>query len=317
MDKALTTSNVPPQFLYSAFLLGHVPWQSLSSDPRVSYGIYVPAKQYNPELVAGSDDEKKLPLLVYIHGTRRMVSAIQKDGDLISFAESTPCAVLAPLFPAGLDGPNDLDSYKLLRSKTLRSDQALWSILDEVAHRWPGISTKKVFLMGFSGGGQFAHRLLYLYPERVAAVSAGAPGMATVLDDAKKWPAGVADVESLFGKRVQKDLIRQVQIQLVVGSEDNALHGGEEFWEWVREMKARMKKTTTVDSENKEKEGEGLGDMRKGRLDTLRELQALWKQDNIEARLDIVEGMAHEEGPARQIVLEFLRSAILGKNGDD
>ncbi len=87
--------------------------------------------QYKPSLTNDSPPKDKLPLLVYIHGTRRRISAVDSDDDLVPFAEATPCAILAPLFPVGLDGPNDLDSYKLVRSKTLRSDLALLAMLDE------------------------------------------------------------------------------------------------------------------------------------------------------------------------------------------
>jgi poly(3-hydroxybutyrate) depolymerase len=107
-----------------------------------------------------------------VHGTARTWTAIYEE-ELISFADRTPCAILAPLFPASLNGPNDLDSYKKLHSPSLRSNLALLSVLDEIAPRWPEIRTDKIFMVGFSGGGQFPHRFLYLYPERLAAVGVG------------------------------------------------------------------------------------------------------------------------------------------------
>jgi poly(3-hydroxybutyrate) depolymerase len=332
MDKALSTADVPPRFLKDALLVGHIPWRTLASEPRVCYRLYVPARHYNPFLTATSPASDKLPLLVYMHGTRRNIAAIDSADDLVRFADATPCAVLAPLFPAGVDGPHDLDSYKLLASRSLRSDLALLAMLDEVARRWPGVDAHRVYLMGFSGGGQFAHRFLYLYPERMRAVSVGAPGRATVLDRTRRWPVGIAGVEDLFdGRQVKVEDIRGVRIQLVVGTEDNVVHGGEGFWEWVRAMKAKGRAVTgtatataTGTGENgvkitngDEKAGGGaeqntsLEDMRQGRLDTVRELQALWRDQGIEAQLDIVEGMAHDERPARNVVLGFLRTAML------
>ncbi|KAJ9196219.1 hypothetical protein DTO021D3_6678 [Paecilomyces variotii] len=139
MEKPLSTADIPKHFLKTAFLVGHVPVKALASDPRVSYGMYIPPRHYDT-------DSSRLPLLVSVHGTGRNLSGLYGQ-ELVSFADSTPCAILAPLFPAGLDGPNDIDSYKKLRSSTLRSDLALLSMLDEVAHRWPGIRTDKVFLM--------------------------------------------------------------------------------------------------------------------------------------------------------------------------
>lgn len=332
MEKAITAADVPPQFLEAAFLVGHIPQKSLAFDPRVSYALYVPPKHYialaspgasdtvanEPSTAPSHSPRAKLPLLVYIHGTRRNISPLFTS--LAAFADSMPCAILVPLFPAGIDGPNDLDSYKVLRSTTLRSDLALLSMLDdEIAHRWPHIETGKVFMMGFSGGGQFAHRFLYLYPERVKAVSVGAPGRTTVLDDEEKWPVGVADVESLFGRRVQRHLIAQVPIQLVVGSEDVEVHGGKEFAAWLaqvrhRQQKAKMKATATATDEAKPqhggKETQDLLPMERGRLDTLRQLQSMWQRDGIESRLDVVEGVAHSGAGVRECVLQFLQPLI-------
>jgi poly(3-hydroxybutyrate) depolymerase len=321
MDRPVSTKDVPPQFLASAMLVGHVPSRTLPSEPRVSYRLYIPPDHYDTR--AGASNKAKLPLLVYIHGSRRSVPLLARySTPLTAFADSTPCAVLAPLFPTGMDGPNDLDSYKLLRSKTLRSDLALLAILDEVAYRWPGIDTDKVFMMGFSGGGQFAHRFLYLYSERIAAVSVGAPGRVTFFDDGKRWPSGVGDVERLFGRTIDKGKIRQVKIQLVVGDCDNEVHGGKEFWEWLGEMKKKVKSSKSltiaasegeksVDGEHSQFDGAIQEEMRQGRLDTIRELQALWKETGIESTLEIVQGMGHDEGPASGIVLEYLGREML------
>ncbi|KAK9247042.1 poly hydrolase [Lipomyces tetrasporus] len=304
MNERLTTAEVPRQFLEAAFLVGHIPQKALASDPRISYALYVPPKHYNPNPLSTNGEHGKLPLLVYVHGTRRNFSAIHNE--LVPFAESTPCAILAPLFPAGIDGPNDLDSYKVLRSATLRSDLALLSMLDETAQCWPGIDTDKVFLMGFSGGGQFAHRFLYLYPERLAAVSVGAPGRVTVLDDQQNWPIGVADVEALFNRSIKKDLIRQVHIQLVIGDVDVNVHGGKEFWVWLPQMIQARRNDEGGDAEGKEKMG--LPTMEQGRRDTLQDLQTMWKQDAIGVQFDVVEGVSHVSGGVRECVLRFLQA---------
>jgi poly(3-hydroxybutyrate) depolymerase len=296
-EAPLTTGDVPPQFLSSAFLVGQIPLKALTSDPRISYAVYVPPAHYSDPGASGNG--KKLPLLVNIHGTRRDISPIYTD--LVPFANSTPCAILAPLFPAGLDGPNDLHSYKVLRSETLRSDLALLSILDEISVRWPGIETSKVFLMGFSGGGQFAHRFLYLYPERLAAVSAGAPGSVTILDDQQKWPKGVADVESLFDVSVKKDLIKEVPIQLIVGGDDVGVHGSTEFWNWLKSWKAK--------SNGRKSEGQGnneLAVMKQGRRETIESLRKKLKQDGIEVQLEVVDGVKHHGKGVRKHVLEYI-----------
>ncbi|KAH0361347.1 poly hydrolase, partial [Aureobasidium melanogenum] len=291
--KILTTKDVPPQFLEAAFMVGHIPQMALQSDPRISYALYIPPEPYKSLAAdAGDNNTKKLPLLVNIHGTRRNFSAIY--GDLKTFADSTPCAVLQPLFPAGLEGPNDLDSYKKLRSKSFCSDLALLSILDEVATRWPHIDTNKIFLMGFSGGGQFAQRFLYVYPDRLSAVSIGAPGKVALLDDQQEWPRGIKNVQNVFGRPIDMGLIKAVNIHMVVGSKDTGAHGGDEFKKWQQAMKAKAKDagsdgeaalTGNIDAS-------GVG---QGRLGTLQDIQRSWKDSGIETQLDIVDGLRKQK----------------------
>ncbi|KAI4732234.1 hypothetical protein E4T50_17177 [Aureobasidium sp. EXF-12298] len=267
---------------------------ALQSDPRVSYSLYVPPEPYK-SLAAntGDNNTRKLPLLVNIHGTRRNLSAIY--GDLKTFADSTPCAVLQPLFPAGLQGPNDLDSYKKLRSKSVYSDLALLSVLDEVAMRWPHIDTTKIFLVGFSGGGQFAQRFLYIYPDRLSAVSIGAPGKVTVLDDQQDWPKGIKNVEQMFD-----------HIHMVVGSKDIGAHGGDDFKKWQQAMKAKVKDAGS-DKEAALTNNIDASKVGRGRLGTLQDVQRSWKDQGIETRLDIVDGVGHSADGVRGCVLGFFR----------
>lgn len=277
-------------------MVGHIPLRALASDPRVSYALYIPPTRYDAD-----PNPTKLSLLVWVHGTGRKWNVLYQD-EMASFADRMPCAILAPLFPAGLDGPNDLDSYKMLHSSSLRSDRVLLEILDEVAARWPGIRTDKVFLTGFSGGGQFTHRFLYLYPERLAAVSVGAPGRATALDLSKNWPEGVANTKSLFERGVFPLKIRKVAIQLIVGSDDNQVHGGEAFWTWLESFQKKKPE--------KQPKTKGLSRMESGRLKTLEELHMSWKADGIDSQLDIVPGVAHEAGQVRPYILHFMEPLI-------
>jgi pimeloyl-ACP methyl ester carboxylesterase len=214
--------ELPSQLLRAAYLVGKIPLRSLRSDSRVSYAIYIP-EQYcavhealqNP----GSGLPARLPLVVNVHSTRR--DAITCRDSLIDFADKHGVAVLAPLFPAGLDNIFDLDSYKDLRSTSLQSDLRLLDMLDEINHIWPGVSTNIITLIGFSGGAQFVNRFIYLYPERVAAVAIAAPGKVTKLS-AEKWPKGIGNVATIF-QDCKIDVVAIARMKaalLLVGEED-------------------------------------------------------------------------------------------------
>ena len=140
------------------------------------------------------------------------------------------CAVIAPIFPTGIQGPNDFDSYISVNAKSFRSDLILLALLDEVGHRWPAIDVDKGFLMRLSGGDQFAHRFLYLHPDRLAAVSVGAPGTSTFLEDEQEWTKGIEDLETVLDTTVDIDRIKETPIQLVVGEKDTVTHGNPAFW---------------------------------------------------------------------------------------
>ena len=303
-------------------MVGSIPITALCNDSRVSYTLYIPPQHYNPDPSrqtsqnpANLDPKYLLPalaLIVNVHGTSRHAEKCRDC--LVEFANSERVAVLAPLFPAGLDGYTDLDSYKLLKSETLHSDLVLLQILDEVAAKWPGIETKKFFLMGFSGGGQFVHRFAYLHPDRLYAISVGAPGRVTFLDKSMKWPHGIQDVGEVFGYDliVEKTKFRVIgEIQLVIGAEDNFIHGGSEFWTWLAMRKKQLKQEVEAEGTQSEKiESEQLTPPRKGRVDTLRELHEAWKGHNISSSLEIVPGVAHDSSGVQTKVEAFLRPLV-------
>jgi poly(3-hydroxybutyrate) depolymerase len=315
--RLVSTSDIPFQFLKAAFLVGSIPFKALRTDPRVSYTLYVPPDHYNPDpnLQYGTDFKgtspayqlAALPLVVNIHGTRRNAETCRDR--LTDFANSSRVAILAPLYPTCIDSFNDLENYKLLRYKSLRADKALLDILDEVKVRWPGIATEKIFLTGFSGGGQFVQRFLYLYPERLRAVSIGAPGRVTMMDENLKWPSGIKDVIDVFdGSVVDREKIRAVKIQLVVGGDDNEVHGGEEFWKWLAEKKEEsLKGSGRIETEAGSKKLEAMSE---GRVITLKKVQSEWEKDGIFAQLNIVDGVKHDSAGVLPTVIGFLRPII-------
>jgi poly(3-hydroxybutyrate) depolymerase len=193
-----------------AYLTGRTPLFALGADPRVSYCLYVP--RTHPET------SRQRSLLVSVHSSHRDVIGARES--FVEYAERHDQVVLAPLFPAGLTGPNDLDSYKLLDPR-LRADQLLLAMVEEVGARW-NVRTDTFELYGFSGGGQFVHRFYYLHPDRLSSVTVGAPGRATLIDPTRPWWQGTGDIAERFATPLDLRALRAMPVTLLIGEHDTA-----------------------------------------------------------------------------------------------
>jgi dienelactone hydrolase len=188
-------------------LEGATPFFACAAEPRFPYCLYVPA----------SRRDGPAPLLVAVHGSDRRPEALR---DLCApLADRTGAVVLLPLFPIGSTAPDDEPGYKFGLFRGLRHDQALLAMIEDAAQRVP-LATQRFALAGFSGGGQFAQRFLLLQPHRLRAVSIGAPGYVTLLDDSLPWWSGTADFAAVFGHAPDLAQMRRVAVHLVVGAED-------------------------------------------------------------------------------------------------
>jgi dienelactone hydrolase len=181
---------------------------------------------------------------------------------------------------------------------------ALLDIVTEVAIRYPGIDTERFFLIGFSGGGQFVHRFLYIHPERVIAASIGAPGRVTHFDKTLKWPQGVADVGDVFGKDGDAEknieiLKKAKHIQMIVGGDDTEVPGND-FNEWVAKVKGKRPESTPGT----------LEPMWIARVETLRMLYDEWGSLGISPTFEIVEGVKHDSNGVHPAVEHFLQPLL-------
>lgn len=188
--------------------LGATTFYACQYDQRFSYCLYVPHS---------ADDQQPMELLVLVHGSRRTPETYRDN--LAAFAERNQVVVLCPLFPVGIPEPNETGGYKFVEMAGIRYDLVVLAMIDEVSTRIP-VKTDNLMMHGFSGGGQFTHRFLYLHAERLKAVSVGAPGLITLLDQSQGWWLGIADMEEKFGIKPNFDTIRSVPIQLLVGAQD-------------------------------------------------------------------------------------------------
>jgi hypothetical protein len=253
------------------------------ADQRFSFCLYVP-RSYEEEASA------TYPMLVLIHGTGRGAQAYRDQ--YAEFAEQHQCIVLAPLFPCGIIEPGELSNYKFLKFHDIRFDLLLLSMVAEVGERYR-IRAGRFLIHGFSGGGHFVHRFLYLHPERLLAASIGAPGMVTLLDPSKPWWVGIGGMEAQFGKGADIAGMRDVRVQMVVGADDT------DTWE-----------ITLADGMPHWMPG--VNDAGRTRVERLHALRDSFVKAGIAVRLDVVPGVKHQGfHPAfTACVREFLSAAL-------
>ncbi|WP_158735661.1 alpha/beta hydrolase [Alteribacillus sp. YIM 98480] len=250
-------------------------------DQRFSYCAYIP-KNYK------GNDTKIYNLVVLIHGTERASQGYRDS--FIDFAEETDSIILAPLFPAGIMEEGELNSYKFIKYHDIRYDHILLSMVDEINEKYR-VYANKFLLHGFSGGGHFVHRFLYLHPDRLSGVSIGAPGMITYLDQTRPWHVGTKNFEEVFGKRLDLQKIKKVPVHMVVGSEDT------ETWEinikdgpfWI----------------------DGIDRYGATRIDRLKGLKENYAEEGIEVSFDLVPGAAHEGFKLIDAVKTFFKERIV------
>lgn len=185
------------------------------TDPRFGYCAYVP-ESYDP------DRAEPYRVLALIHSTDRDAQYIRDE--FSDLAERQDCLIFAPLFPAGIGDPEDVDNYKFLEYRGIRFDLLFLDMLEEFASVYHA-NRSQLLMTGFSGGGHFTHRFLYTHPHRLAGVSIAAPGIVTLPDPAIRWPGGISDLEEVLGITPDLDAIRRVPVHLVVGDADT------ETWE--------------------------------------------------------------------------------------
>ncbi|SMD19377.1 PHB depolymerase family esterase [Kibdelosporangium aridum] len=256
---------------------GSTPLFASQVDQRLHYCLHVPREL--PDLPA--------PLVVIQHGTGRTAQKYRTA--MRDFAEEHKVVVLAPLFPAGLIDPDDVHNFKFIEYRGIRFDLMLLAIIDEVAARYP-VAADRFYLHGFSGGGQFTHRFLFLHPQRLAAASIGAPGRITLLDDSLPWWLGTKGFQERFGRSIDLDAVRRVPVHMVVGSEDTDTfeinNPGESNW-----MNGCEK----------------TGRTRVERLDTLRRN---FESNGIKVIFDVVDGAGHSGSAVLPAVQRFFGSLI-------
>lgn len=144
---------------------------------------------------------------------------------------------LVPVFPRPRDlytQSLDRDTLLTQRSGYQRLDLQLIAMVEDARARLAArgiVADQKFWMRGFSAAGAFASRFSLLHPELVKAVSVGGAGLGPALPVASwkgktlYYPLGVADLETLTGKKFDLGSFRQIAFQFYVGDADTASTG--------------------------------------------------------------------------------------------
>lgn len=249
------------------------------ADPRFSYVLYVPE-----DLGAGDAPD----LLVAVHGTGRAQGEYCRTFG--EFGRYNNTVVLCPLFPCGVRGDDERDGYKYILEGDIRYDEIVLAMVAEVEQRL-GFTFPKFMMFGFSGGGHFTHRFLYLHPERLKAASIGSPGSVTLLDDTRDWWVGIRNMQEMFGKTVDFDALRQVAVHMTVGGADL------ETWEITHRPESPRWM-------------EGCNDAGKTRVERNTTLKQSLESHGVTVKQDIVPNVAHSMTGVSLAVKSFFRDVL-------
>lgn len=259
--------------------LGHTTVFASQSDPRFSYCLYVP-----PTVGQGDPPD----VVVAMHGTGRAFMSYRDA--FADFGRWNNCIILCPLFPVGVLGDGNRDGFKYMQEAGIRYDEVLLSIVKEVGERY-GLDVDRFALFGYSGGGHFAHRFLMFHPDRLWAASVGAPGSVTLLDPSRDWWVGVRDVKERFGIEINREAMRRVPVQMIVGAADL------ETWEITHREGGRHWMPGANDA----------GRTRPERLDSLRRS---FEAEGIQVRFDLVPNVPHDGNRVVEHVQSFFADVL-------
>ncbi len=222
-----------------------------------------------------------------MHGSERAPEVARQL--CVDLAERTCSIVVAPLFPVAITDDDEFHNYIFLRHGDLRYDLILLAMVDEVAARF-AVPADRLWLAGFSGGGQFALRFMYLHAARLQAVSIGAPGIVNTLDNERDWPIGVRGMERIFGRTPQLNAMRKLAVQVVIGacdiSSDIVIAPGDTLY------------------------AEGVNDSGVNRLERATFLSSLLRDAGIDVSFSVVPGAGHLASDVQpEVDAFFLRHA--------
>jgi pimeloyl-ACP methyl ester carboxylesterase len=182
---------------------GKVHARHVKGDAALRYFLYVP-----------NNINAHTCQFVSVHGVSR--NALEHAERFAQLAEQYGAILVAPFFPK-----RHFSDYQRLgrEGKGRRADHAVQQITREV-ESLTGVSSSKIALFGFSGGGQFAHRYTMAWPDHVHKVIIGAAGWYTHPEASSKFPYGITPTPGLNGVVFDMKKFLQVPACVLVGQWD-------------------------------------------------------------------------------------------------
>jgi pimeloyl-ACP methyl ester carboxylesterase len=199
---AFLQKQMPPSGREVTTLAGRLKRMRVSTDRRRRYYIYIPNQLVQP-----------VRLLVSVHGISR--NAREHVEKFVPLAERWGVVVIAPRF-----GRKSFPAYQRMRRNGdgERPDQFVDRIVSDVERLFGEVSPK-LYLFGYSGGGQFVHRYMMMHPERVAGVVVGAAGWYTFPDETRRFPFGLLPSSEVL-PRLSAGAFLKIPAAVVVGEQD-------------------------------------------------------------------------------------------------
>jgi pimeloyl-ACP methyl ester carboxylesterase len=133
-------------------------------------------------------------------------------------AEDNNWVVLSPHF----DEERFNNDYQRLNLSIpgIRADLRLNDIVQEVGELIPGINSDKIYLFGFSGGGQFVHRYAAFHPDNVLRAVAAGAGWYMWLDEELHYPVGLDTSTLPYDVKPRIKELMGLDLLILVGSDD-------------------------------------------------------------------------------------------------
>lgn len=152
---------------------------------------------------------------------------IQTGINLAYLTKDLPSPIVVPLIPSCKNQPYfqqlSIECFYLSNDDiNYRIDEQVVKIIDKtrsILEKEIGLTTKyKIFLNGYSSSGVFAQRFALLHPEIVeTACIGGASGSIPIPTKKIGYPIGIADYESLIGKKFDLESYLKIKFRYYVG----------------------------------------------------------------------------------------------------